>query len=103
MSDLFNAKQDDRQGEMNPSAFLLISHCLPAVGVQVAAQIRGALVDLHGGVLVAVLKVLFKLGRRGAHLVPDNPTPKDDAASLITVTRTLNSLLPSGGWGKRLQ
>ena len=80
----------------------MISHSLPAVGVQVAAQIRGALVDLHGGVLVAVLKVLFKLGRRGAHLVPDNPTPKDDAASSITVTRTLNSLFvrpEAGGKG----
>ena len=39
-----------------------------AVGVQVSAQLRGALVDLHGGVLVAVLQVLLELGRRGAHL-----------------------------------
>ena len=56
---------------------------MPAVGVQVAAQLRGALVDLHGGVLVAVLQILLELGRRGAHLVLVNPIPKGDTVLFL--------------------
>ena len=56
---------------------------MPAVGVQVAAQLRGALVDLHGGVLVAVLQILLELGRRGAHHVLVNPIPKGDTVLFL--------------------
>ena len=76
----------------------LFTPSMPAVGVQVAAQLWGALVDLHGGVLIAVLQILLELGRRGAHLVLDNPIPKGDTVSWKSDTRRLSSLSPSRGW-----